>query len=490
MTGPKASFVIVPQVSVNEEWVGISRIAAVPGSKVAAGDVLLSLSTDKADMDVEAEREGYFWPVVSLGDRVRVGAVAGYLSRTPERPAEIPSPAAAPAAPKATRKAAALAARLGVDLAAIPHKGIVRESDVEAFAGQRVAGRAAAVARPAPPGGAGRLDPAWLAEIRRPESGFAALPGDAKARAYREHGAIIGDGVSFGPGAAIYADNIVVGDRCEIGAGTVIRAQTLRMGIGCLIGAGNDILCRHIVFGDMLYLVNRVVIGQGGAFNEESRLTIGHSCLVSSDCLINTAHEVTIGDRSCLSPHVSIYTHSHWQNVLEGYRATFAPVAIGNDVWVTGNCLITPGTVMEDGSQALANSVVSGRIPARTIVSGVPARPIATVRGGLTLEEKDRLMRDIWDEVVHAIRTAGLDPARAAYTATPAAAPPPTIEVQAAFAPPSGEFKGTHFDLLAYQVTGPMTPLADEVRNVLRKHGIRFEPHTWRYRADLGRFNA
>jgi hypothetical protein len=28
------------------------------------------------------------------------------------------------------------------------------------------------------------------------------------------------------------------------------------------------------------------------------------------------------------------------------------------------------------------------------------------------------------------------------------------------------------------------------VRNVLRKHGIRFEPHFWRYRADVGRFNA
>ena len=62
--------------------------------------------------------------------------------------------------------------------------------------------------------------------------------------------------------------------------------------------------------------------------------------------------------------------------------------------------------------------------------------------------------------------------------------------MQAAFGARPEGYEGTYFDLLAYRVTGPQTPLADEVRNVLRKFGVRFEPHTWRYRADVGRFNA
>ncbi len=488
--------VVVPQVSVNEEWVGISRIAVPEGARVAAGDVLFSLSTDKADMDVEADQEGHFWPCARVGDRVKVGDPAGFLTRDARRPESLPAPSAREEKPRATRKAEALAGKLGVDLSLLDVRGIIRERDVEAYAATMQASPAVTAAAPRGPVGAGgpggdegRVDADFLASIQKPDSGFALLPGEEKVRLYREHGAVIGRRVTFAPGSALFAESIVVGDDCEFGANTVIRAQTLRIGTGGLFGHDNDILCRHLDFGEMLFLVNRVLIGQGGAFNEESSLTVGHTCLISSDCLINTAHRVVMGDRTCLSPRVSIYTHSHWQNVLEGYRARFAPVTLGNDVWVTGNCLVTPGTVMEDGSQALANSVVSGHVPARTIVSGVPARPISTVRGGLSHTEKDEIMRGIWKEVERAVRHAGLDPDEAIYAGDrPGDAG--KLPVIAAFAPRPEGYDGTYFDLSRYEVTGPRTPLSDEVRNVLRKHGIRFEPHLWRYRGDVGRFNA
>jgi acetyltransferase-like isoleucine patch superfamily enzyme len=306
---------------------------------------------------------------------------------------------------------------------------------------------------------------------------------------YRKHGATFGDDVVIGPGSALYAEAIHVGEGSRIGTDTTIKAQVLSIGAGALIGDHNDILCRRIRFGEMLYLVNRVLIGQGSAFHRESELRTGHSCLISSDCLINTAHRVTLGDRTCLGPRASVYTHSHWQNVLEGYKAVHAPVTLGDDVWVTGNCLVTPGTVMEDGSQALAGSTVSGHVPARTIVSGVPAVPVGTVRAPLGLAEKDRLMRELWTKVEIAAREAGLDPREAVYTGAEPRADA-CEQVQAAFGARPAGYEGTYFDLLAYQVTGPGGSLADEVRNVLRKHGIRFVPHRWRYRRDAGRTNA
>ena len=492
MSGADLAPIVVPQVSVNEDSVTISSIAVSPGEKIHVGQIIFSVSTSKADMDVDASAEGHFWPVVEVGEVVRVGAVAAYLSASAERPAGLDKPKPVRSAPRATDKAAALAARLGVDLADIAQRGIIRESDVEAFAGRRgeagranSAGPAISIEEPA----AGRLDADFQASIRRPDSGFAGLASEVKVALYRKHGAVIGDGVTFAPGAIIHARVIEIGSGCQFGADTVIVADTLRLGIGCIFGHENDIMCRRIQMGDMLFLVNRVLIGQGGAFNEEAELIVGHSCLISSDCLINTACQVRIGDRSCLSPRVSIFTHSHWQNVLEGYHATFAPVLIGNDVWVTGSCTVTPGVIMEDGSQALANSVIVGRIPERTIVSGVPAKPLTKVRGGLTHAEKDRIMRGIWPEIERAARHAGLDPAHALYASNRPEADT-KAPVQVAFGPRPQGYEGTYFDLESYRATGPNTALADEVRNVLRKHGIRFEPHLWRYRADVGRFNA
>ena len=492
MSGEPARLVI-PRVTVNEDVVTVSHVAVEEGARVAAGDVVLRISTDKADIDVESDIEGHFWPLVRAGDRVAVGSVAALLSEDPVRPAgAIPSSpeAAAASAPRnarATLRAVARAQELGVDLSLLAMPGIIRESDVEAFARRLSKGATPRV--DAVTGWRGALDTAFLEAIRKPDSGFAGLSSDLKVLLYRGHGACIGDDVVIGPGSALYAETIDVGEGSRIGTGTVIRAQHLQIGAGALIGDHNDILCRRLRFGEMLYLVNRVVIGQGGAFNEESELVVGHSCLISSDCLINTAHRVSLGDRTCLSPRVSVYTHSHWQSVLQGYHATFAPVEIGSDVWVTGNCLITPGTIMEDGSQALAGSTISGRVPARTIVSGVPAVPVGRVRDDLSLAEKDRLMCGIWGKVDDAARAAGLDPSQALYAgASPRgnAGEP----VQAAFGPRPDGYEGTYFDLNECRVTGPGGRLADEVRNVLRKHGIRFEPHRWRYRADAGRTNA
>ena len=501
--------ILIPQVSVNEELVTISSIFAKPGNKIRVGETVFSVSTSKAVIEVDAEAEGYFWPVVEIGEQVQVGAVAAYLSPTAERPTELAKPAQrATASPLATQKAITLAEKLQIDLKEIVQRGIIRESDVTAFAARSTAAEVPAAAnvsaaasqsvvsgattsarRGSSSFATGRVDQDFVTAIRQPQSGFAQLSSELKVLLYRKHGALVGDNVSFGPGAVIYAEVIEIGNGCEFGANTVIQAETLHLGVGCLFGQNNDIMCRRVRIGDMLFLVNRVLIGQGGAFNEDARLIVGHSCLISSDCLINTAAEVTIGDRSCLSPKVSIFTHSHWQNVLEGYQATFASVAIGNDVWITGNCILTPGAIMEDGSQALANSVITGRIHARTIVSGVPAQPVSKVRGELSFNEKDRLMRNIWREIENALSHAGLDPTSAMYTADkPDASVKATVQMAFGARPPS--YEGTFFDLNTYRVTGPNSPAADEVRNVLRKQGIRFEPHVWRYRADMGKFNA
>jgi acetyltransferase-like isoleucine patch superfamily enzyme len=487
--------IVVPQHGVNDDRVVISRVIPEAGAMARKGDVVLEVTTSKATFEIEAERDGYFWSIVAEGAEVDVLSTVAFLTADPERPdpksllADSEDGAAGPAQSgdvRATQDARELAAQHGIDLAAIGKRGIIRRRDVEAA----VAGssqKSVAHVEPDPP--AGRLDPEFLELIRSPDSGFAMLSTELKIKLYRAHGAVVGNGVLFAPGAVIHADFMEVGAGCEFGAGTVIRAETLKLGDGCLFGRDNDIMCRRIEIGAMLFLVNRVLIGQGGAFNPEAELVVGHSCLISSDVLINTAHRVSIGDVSCLSPGVSIFTHSHWQNVLEGYQASFAPVTIGSDVWITGNCLVTPGVVMEDGSQALANSTIVGRVMSRTVVSGVPARKLRDVPGNLTPGARDQIMTRLWPTVEDAIRARGADPAGAVYAGLSPGVDSDAL-VQVAFGACPEAFSGGFFDLDAYTFTGPHSAIADEVRNVLRRHGIRFSPHDWRYRADVGRFNA
>jgi pyruvate dehydrogenase E2 component (dihydrolipoamide acetyltransferase) len=79
-----------------------------PGDKVAKGETILIVESDKADMDVEAFYEGFLGAIlVNAGDSAAVGATIGYLAETEAELAEAQSKAkgssaAAPAAPVAT----------------------------------------------------------------------------------------------------------------------------------------------------------------------------------------------------------------------------------------------------------------------------------------------------------------------------------------------------------------------------------------------------
>jgi pyruvate dehydrogenase E2 component (dihydrolipoamide acetyltransferase) len=75
-----------------------------PGDKVAKGETILIVESDKADMDVEAFYEGFLGAIlVNAGDSAAVGATIGYLAETEAELAEAQSKAkgssaAAPAA--------------------------------------------------------------------------------------------------------------------------------------------------------------------------------------------------------------------------------------------------------------------------------------------------------------------------------------------------------------------------------------------------------
>jgi acetyltransferase-like isoleucine patch superfamily enzyme len=53
------------------------------------------------------------------------------------------------------------------------------------------------------------------------------------------------------------------------------------------------------------------------------------------------------------------------------------PVIIGKNVWIGDKATILPGVKIGDGAVIAANAVVTKDVPAKCVVAGSPARPIA-----------------------------------------------------------------------------------------------------------------
>ncbi|UES52224.1 biotin/lipoyl-containing protein [Roseibium aggregatum] len=88
--------VIMPALGMAQDSGQLLAWHKKPGEAVAAGDVLFEVETDKAAMEVEAQKQGYLTDVsVEAGSDVPVGQVIAMISETPEGAGEAgnaPSP--------------------------------------------------------------------------------------------------------------------------------------------------------------------------------------------------------------------------------------------------------------------------------------------------------------------------------------------------------------------------------------------------------------
>lgn len=158
--------IVVPELSESVVEATIAEWLKNEGDTVAAGDVLVTLETDKVTLEVAAEQPGVLGKIVhQAGADVKAGEVLGILNESGEAiPASdaqtVPQVEAKPAAqPAATTAAAAtpvaqrIAAAHGVDVAQVPASGAkVTKNDVQTYiSGQTPAAPAPQPAKPAQP---------------------------------------------------------------------------------------------------------------------------------------------------------------------------------------------------------------------------------------------------------------------------------------------------------------------------------------------------
>ena len=104
----------------------------------------------------------------------------------------------------------------------------------------------------------------------------------------------------------------------------------------------------------------------------------GERVFFNFNCVLLDVMPIRIGSDVMFGPNVQLYTAAHPINALERRQGPeFAkPITIGNDCWIGGSAIISPGIIIGDRCIVGAGAVVTKDIASDTIVGENPAKPI------------------------------------------------------------------------------------------------------------------
>ena len=146
-----------------------------------------------------------------------------------------------------------------------------------------------------------------------------------------------------------------------------LRSAWLRM-LGARIGSG-------VILHDVRFF-NLYRRGLSG-------LSLGDDCFLGDECLLDLAEGIVLGPQVTLAERVLILTHTnvgYKDHPLQAhFPASAAPVRIESGSFVGANVTILPGITIGAGAFVAAGALVNADVPPRTLVAGVPARPVRSL---------------------------------------------------------------------------------------------------------------
>lgn len=106
-----------------------------------------------------------------------------------------------------------------------------------------------------------------------------------------------------------------------------------------------------------------------------NKVAIGEGSHLNLDVHLDGRGGITIGRGTSVSFGVRIITGGH-DAQSRAFKGIFAPIVIGDNVWIGANAIILQGVTIGRGAVVAAGAVVTRDVPEFTIVGGVPAKPI------------------------------------------------------------------------------------------------------------------
>jgi len=158
---------------------------------------------------------------------------------------------------------------------------------------------------------------------------------------------------------------------------------------------------------------------------------------------------VQIGDEVGFGRGTSIYTHGVYQSILNGFPVKFAPVTIGDNVWLPG-AIVNPGVTIGDNVIVGVGSLVRKNLPSGCFAAGFPAK---------ILRENcypKKLSEDKQQQIINNINVRWNLGLQHRWKLT-------------------YSVDGAIIELEKMQFSGLASEKSERARNILRRHGIRFK---------------
>ncbi|MBO5092993.1 MAG: sugar O-acetyltransferase, partial [Lachnospiraceae bacterium] len=109
-------------------------------------------------------------------------------------------------------------------------------------------------------------------------------------------------------------------------------------------------------------------------------ITFGKDVFVNSGCHFQDQGGIAIGDGTLIGHNVVLATINHDLDPRNNRKNHYAPITIGNYVWIGSNATILPGVTLGDWSVVAAGAVVTKDVPPYTVVGGVPAKVLKLIK--------------------------------------------------------------------------------------------------------------
>ena len=132
-------------------------------------------------------------------------------------------------------------------------------------------------------------------------------------------------------------------------------------------------------------------------FDYGYNIFVGENFYANFNCTFLDVSTIEIGDNCMFAPNVQLYTATHpLHPVKRNSGLEYAkPIKIGDNVWLGGGVIVTPGVTLGNNVVVGAGSVVTKSFPDNVVIAGNPARIIKTVEEELTEESLETLRQKI-----------------------------------------------------------------------------------------------